>query len=136
MSNIRYPAECTIIPESSADIIVPVGFEATCTALDLVGDPVIVSAPGEVTSFASNIYPDLCVGIIKEKSDSTTCIVVIAGILKSITTGLVANKAVFVSPTGGLTTTKPAAGHLQIMGTALSSTDMVVNVSSEKVIQS
>jgi hypothetical protein len=76
------------------------------------------------------------VGIIKEKLTTTSCIVVIAGILENITTGLTANKAVFVSLTGGLTTTKPATGHLQIMGTALSSTSMVVNVSSEKVIQS
>lgn len=134
MSNIRYPADCTVIDDNTI-ITTPLGFEADCAAGDVVGDPVIVSAPDTVSSFPTNIYPDLCVGIIKEKLTTTRCVVVIGGILKNITTGLTANKAVFVSDTGGLTTTPPTTGHLQIMGTALSSTDMVVNVSQEKVIQ-
>jgi hypothetical protein len=129
------PARIVAPVDTLLDIVTPSGFVATCTIADAVGDPVIVSAPDTVTSFATNVYADLCVGIIFEKPTDTTCVVVIGGIVRAITTGLVANKAVFVSTTGALTTTKPATGHLQIMGTALTTTDMVVNVAQNKVIQ-
>lgn len=135
MPTIILPARAVIPDDPTAEIITPSGFAAACAISDSVGDPVIVTSPGVVTSFALNVYPDLCVGIIYEKPTPTSCIVVIGGIVEGVTVGLTANKAVFVSTSGQLTTTKPATGHIQVMGTALTSTDMVVNVAPSKVIQ-
>lgn len=119
-------------------ITVPIGFEADCSVAEQVGDPVVFSETidKKVERITSNIYNNLVVGIINEKPTPTTCIVIVSGILDNVTTGLSRGKAIFVSTTGGLTTTKPATGHLQIIGMALSATGLNVNIGTEKVIQS
>lgn len=115
---------------------VPVGFEADCSVAELVGDPVIFSTSDDdsVERLTSNIYDSrLVVGIITEKLTPTRCIVVTMGILNDITTGLSRGLPVWVSETGGLTTTKPASGHWQVLGNAINSTSMSVNIEMRKV---
>jgi hypothetical protein len=104
---------------------------------DSVGDPVVVDAniDDKVESLSNNIYDDLVIGIIQEKLTDTRCIVVVMGLMNGIATGLTRRKAVFISTTGGLTTTPPATGHQQIIGQAVNSTDIVVNVNNQKVIK-
>ena len=123
--------------EDASNVLVPLGFLADCEASDAVGDPVVVDAAvdDKVESISSNVYDDLVVGIIHEKLSATRCVVVVMGLLPGISSGLTRRKAVFISPTGGLTTTPPATGHQQIIGQAVNSTDVVVNINNSKVVQ-
>jgi hypothetical protein len=135
MSTIIFPARP--VPSANVvEIITPLGFEADCEVTDNVGDPVSIDASNKVIALGTNVYDDLVVGLIYQKLTPTTCVVVIGGVFKSVTTGLTPTKPIWVSTTGGLTTTKPSTGHLQILGQALSSTDMVVNINLSKVVQS
>lgn len=122
--------------DEAADI--PLGFNATCTIVEQIGDPVVFhdTVDGRVESLTDNVYDSrLVVGIIQAKSSDTECFVVTLGILEGIAAGLDSGAAVWVSTTGGLTTTKPATGHLQVLGDAVSSTDISVNIEKRKSIQ-
>jgi hypothetical protein len=129
---IIFPAQRANEPTNDF-ITTPTGFESDCAISDSVGDPVVVVGANLVNRVTSNTYTDLVVGIIKEKLTPTRCIVIVAGILEGIASGLTASKAVFVSATGTLTTTPPA-GHQQILGTAISSTDIIVNAMPPKIL--
>lgn len=140
MSNTRFNPFTGLpdyVQSSSTTILVPVGFEAECAASDNVGDPVVLDASVDdrVESLSSNVYDDLVVGIIQTKISTTRCIVIVMGLLVGITTGLTRRKAVFISTTGGLTTTPPPTGHQQIIGQAVNDTDIVININNQKVIQ-
>lgn len=115
---------------------VPVGFSADCSISESIGDPVVFSTTddGAVERLTSNVYDSrLVVGIITSKPSPTTCVVVTMGILNEITSGLTRGLPVWVSATGGLTTTKPASGHWQILGNAISATSLSVNIEMRKV---
>lgn len=115
---------------------VPVGFTSDCTVAEQVGDPVVFSTLDDdsVERLTSNVYDSrLVVGIITEKPTPTTCIVITMGILTDITSGLSRGLPVWVSLTGGLTTTKPASGHWQVLGNAISATSISVNIEMRKV---
>ena len=129
-STIIYPAQRANEP-TNAFITTPTGFESDCDVSDAVGDPVIVVSSNLVNSVTSNTYANLVVGIIKEKLTATRCIVIVAGIMKNIASGLTPSKAIFVSATGTLTTTPPS-GQQQILGTAISATDIIVNAMPQK----
>lgn len=131
LPTIIYPARPG---DPNSLILVPLGFEADCNLTDAVGDPVKVESAGKVTGVSTNVYTNLMVGILKEKLTDTRCIVIIAGFLSGITSGLSQNKAVFISTSGGLTTTPPTTGHLQTIGTAISPTDLIVSAAPSKVI--
>ncbi len=115
---------------------VPVGFQADCTVNENIGDPVVFSTTddGAVESLTSNTYDNrLVVGIINAKSSDTRCTVITMGILENITSGLARGLPLWVSSTGALTTTKPASGHWQVLGNAISSTSISVNLEMRKV---
>ena len=115
---------------------VPVGFQADCTASESIGDPVVFSTTddGAVESITSNVYDNrLVVGIINAKSSDTRCTVITMGILENISTGLTRGLPLWVSATGNLTTTKPPSGHWQVLGNAISSTSISVNIEMRKV---
>jgi len=123
-----------IIP--ACQTTVPVGFTSNCTALEQIGDPIVFSTTDDdsVERLTSNNYDSrLVVGIINEKPTPTTCVVITMGILNDITSGLSRGLPVWVSSTGGLTTTKPPSGHWQILGNAISSTSISVNIEMRKV---
>lgn len=133
--NIILPFEAISLPGS---ITVPIGFEALCSASEAIGDPVVFSLTLDKTveRITSNVYTQLVVGIINEKPTVTTCIVIVMGILDGIATGLSKGEAVWVSTSGGLTTTRPVTGHLQGLGIAISPTGIIVNIEQNKVILS
>ena len=133
--NIILPFEAISLPGS---ITVPIGFEALCSASEVIGDPVVFSLTLDKTveRITSNVYTQLVVGIINEKPTVTTCIVIVMGILDGIATGLSRGEAVWVSTSGGLTTTRPVTGHLQGLGIAISPTGIIVNIEQNKVILS
>jgi hypothetical protein len=115
---------------------VPVGFQADCTANENIGDPVVFSVTddGAVESLSSNVYDNrLVVGIINSKLSDTRCIVITMGILENISSGLTRGLPLWVSATGGLTTTKPSSGHWQVLGNAINSTSVSVNIEMRKV---
>lgn len=118
---------------------VPVGFEADCTVAENVGDPVVFSKTDDrmVESLSTNVYDTrLVVGVIRSKSSDTRCMVVTMGILEDITSGLSRGAPLWVGTSGELTTTRPASGHWQILGNAISSTSISVNIEMRKVITS
>jgi hypothetical protein len=117
-------------------ILVPMGFEATCDVAVVAGDPVRFSdtIDGEVERLLNNTFNGLVVGIVSEKPTSTTCIVILIGLLSGIGSGFTKGQPVWVSPAGHTTTTRPTSGHLQILGNATSSTDIVVNLEQRKTV--
>jgi hypothetical protein len=130
--------DCDFIKKGE-DLDIPLGFNATCTISEQVGDPVVLhdSIDGQVERLASNVYDKLVIGIIASKSSDTECFVVVAGVLDPIGPGGYdqALNTVWVSPTGSLTTTKPVTGHLQVLGRATSSTGIVVSIENRKTVQ-
>ena len=131
--NIILPFEAISLPPS---ITVPIGFEAFCSASELIGDPVVMSLTLDKTveRITTNVYSQLVVGIINEKPTPTTCVVIVMGILDGIAAGLTRGDALWVSPTGGITTTRPVTGHLQGLGIAVAGTDIIVSIEQNKVI--
>lgn len=128
--------DCDFVKKGEASDI-PIGFLATCTASDVVGDPVIAHATvaGRVESLASNVYAGLVIGVIESKTSDTDCFVVTLGIPPTIVlAGLDEGKPAWVSTTGGITTTKPATGHQQIIGNAISNTLVSYNIEMRKSI--
>jgi hypothetical protein len=118
---------------------IPLGFLAGCTTSEAAGDPVIFSdtTANVVERLTSNVYDTrLVVGIIHSKPTSTTAFVVTTGVLANVATGLAQGQTVWVSPTGGLTTTRPTTGHLQVIGSAIGSTDVSVSPEERKTILS
>jgi len=128
----------TIVLEACLDKAVIVSFEAECDVTTVIGDPVIFSSivDGKVDSLPNNSYGgSLVVGLVTSKPSPLVCEVATMGILTDIATGLTRGKPVWVSLTGGLTTTKPATGDLQVLGNAISPTSVAVNIEMRKVKQ-
>lgn len=108
-----------------------------CDASAAVGDLVIQSTTtdNKVDVISSNVYDGLVIGVVVEKLSDTRCNIRWSG-LTATATGLTRNKAVFVSLTGTPTTSVPTTGHLQSIGTAVSSTEYLLNLQAGKVIRS
>lgn len=113
-------------------------FEAGCGISDQVGDLVNITGDdiagvfqvGQMDVFDGATFP--VVGIIAEKLTGTSCFVVTQGIF--ITTGLTPGKRYWVGIDGALTDTFPAVpgnrNHTQVVGKALSDTELLIDVSS------
>lgn len=113
---------------------------AKCLSSDSVGDAVSISGDKvaglyQVTKTdIDNIVPSLsfAIGVISSKITTTTCIVVISGVLPNIYIDLDMGSPVFVGVDGALTTTrptKPLSGSriIQLMGSTISSTDVIIS---------
>ena len=113
---------------------------AKCLATDSIGDA--VSSTGEkvgglyqvTKTDIDNIAPSLSfsIGVISSKITTTTCIVVINGILTNIYIDLDIGSHAFVGVDGALTTTRPAkplsgSRIIQIIGYAITSTDVIIS---------
>lgn len=118
------------------DAVEAVDIEYACNVTTAVGDVVIFSTitVGKVDELTSNVYGDLALGIVKTKTSTITCVVRLFGELSGFS-GLSPGRRVFVGTGGAPTTTKPATGHLQIIGKATSATEILVNAAGQKVIQ-
>jgi hypothetical protein len=107
-----------------------------CDAGAAVNDVVRMSTTvdSKVDTLTSNTYSNLAIGVIASKPSTTTCYTRILGLHTGLA-GLTRAKPVFVSPSGIPTTTVPVSGSLQIIGVAVSSTAMIINVAMYKVIR-
>lgn len=119
------------------DAISTVKVEFTCDASAAVYDWVIMSqtVTGKVESVVNNNYDDLIVGVICDKPTSTTCNVMMLGRLDGFA-GLTPGFRVFVDTGGTPSTSKPPTGAVQVLGLAISTTEMLVDVQRSKVVQS
>lgn len=109
----------------------------TCTALEVIGDLVVLSLTSEntVAKISSNVYNGLVIGVIVQKLNATTCIVRTQGSYVG-GAGYTKGKAVFVDTLGLPTTTRPASGHLQVIGVASGATSFFIQPNMQKVILS
>jgi len=117
------------IAEKIADIF-------NCLATVAVGDLVVPSevTPGSVEALSSNVYNNLCFGIVIAKPTVTTAEVLVSGRVSGLS-GLPIGRPLFVGTTGDLTAIKPATGHLQTMGISITATTAFLMPSLTKVIQ-
>lgn len=106
-------------------------FEATCTATEQVRDAVYQYGAGAVRQADADALATMPVcGIIKSKPTSTTCIVVMSGIITGFT-GLTADAPYFASNTPGQITASAPSGSgdlVQSVGRSLSSTELLVDL--------
>jgi len=119
---------------SSGGVVVDMGCDLSAS----VGDPVYqdVTEDNKAVKPASN-NPTLPIvfGAIIEKPTPTTCKVMLTGSLQGLS-GLTRSKVVYLSLTGGYTTTPPTTGSKQILGVASSSTGMFLIPNMTRVIKS
>ncbi len=108
----------------------------TCAATVAVGDLVIPSevTAGSVESLSTNVYNNLCFGVVISKPTLTTAEVLVSGRLTGLI-GMPIGRPLFVGTNGKLTAYKPATGHLQTMGMSITSTTAFLMPSLTKVIQ-
>jgi len=126
----------TIVIDACKNTVPIVAFDSECNIEASIGDPVVFSQTDDnaVESLTSNVYDNrLVVGIISNKTSPIQCTVVTMGIMDNITTGLTRGLPLWVDTDGSLTTTKPASGHLQVLGNSISSTSISVNLEMRKV---
>ena len=109
----------------------------TCAASVVIGDWVVASqtASEQVEAVGNNTYSDLVIGAVCDKPSTTTCNVAVSGVIDGYS-GLTQGKRVFIGASGLPTTTKPATGNLQVVGTAISASKILIDVSRVKVVQS
>lgn len=118
------------VAEKVADVF---GCAATVSVGDLVVPSELVS--GNVESLSSNVYNNLCFGVVISKPTLTTAEVLVSGKLLGLS-GLPIGRPLFVGTNGFLTATKPATGHLQTMGISITSSTAFLMPSLTKVVQS
>jgi hypothetical protein len=122
------------------------GVPAFCLVTDAVKDVVHISGPkiGEYYQVTKVDIDDLGTmpgfGIIIRKLSDTICIVQTSGVVSSVYAGLTPSKPLFVGTDARLTDVvtphKPTPGSrvLQIMGLALSASDLLLNVESPIIL--
>jgi len=110
-----------------------------CTAAETVGDVVYINSSGDFRSAdASSINTAKAVGVILSKPTTTTCTVIIAGLVTGLT-GLTMGQHYFLSETvGQITATAPITSGAVIVqiGQAQSATSIIVNISNVYTIRS
>lgn len=107
-----------------------------CLATVAVGDLVVPSelTAGNVETLSTNVYNNLCLGVVISKPTLTTAEVLVSGRLTGLS-GLPIGRPLFVGTSGALTAIKPATGHLQTMGMSITSSTAFLMPSLTKVIQ-
>jgi len=92
-----------------------------------VGDAVYVSAADKVAKAANSSAAQECVGLVFEIVDTTNCRVLTQGRIISWSTGMTPGDRYYLDSTAGaLTTSKPSAAVQQVVGIALSATDLYI----------
>jgi hypothetical protein len=114
------------------------GFFADCTAAETIGDPVVFSSSVDelVEKLSDNVYGSkLVAGLVHSKSSDTRCFVITAGVFYPPGASYTRGEVVWVSTSGGTTTTKPVTGHLQTLGLAIAPGGISVGIDTRKTIQ-
>lgn len=119
------------IPKSSTN---PGKLTLNCDVSAAVLDWVVLSqvTPGSVEVVSDNTYDDLILGIICAKPTSITCEVLTQGRIDGLA-GLTPGKRAFISTSGVANTSRPLTGSVQVVGKAISATELLVEVSGVKV---
>lgn len=93
--------------------------ERICLSSAQVGDLVMESSTivNRVDVVTNNLDVRPVFGIIIQKTSSTECIVLLFGVVGGFS-GLVKGNKIFLSNSGGLTSTPPTTGYLQSLGVA------------------
>ena len=117
------------------------GFTATCDPDLDVGSPVVVSetVDEKVEGLTDNNYGKRrVVGIVYSKPSptATTCFVAEFGTIEITGASFTRSEPVWVSTTGGLTSTAPSSGDIQSVGVALSATKIRLNIDPRKLVKS
>lgn len=94
-----------------------------------VGDLVVqsLSFDNKVEKCVNNTTITPCIGIVVSKDSSTICKIKQTGTYNGFS-GLIKGQHVFLSLTGTPTSSIPATGYLQILGTALSATELLISI--------
>ena len=120
--------------------------QAYCYSTDAVGDAVYimgdkVGARYQVTKVNIDVLTTIpSIGIITLKISATECVVQTGGIVHDVYTGLTPQAPLFIGTDSRLTEVrtpnKPTAGRraLQIIGQALSSTDLLLTIRSPIIL--
>ncbi len=94
--------------------------------------------------YISNVTDDLAVvpanntgdlqviGIVKDKPTTTTCMVLLSGIY-SYAHNFTKGHMLFLGATGTMVDTAPTTGYLQILGVVLDTTQLLINVSQQRI---
>jgi hypothetical protein len=98
-----------------------------CDAGILVGDFVYVDAADHVTKAADNTISEIA-GVVVEKTSITNCIILNTG-RADVFSGLTPGQRYFLSASGIPTTVPPASAFVIPLGIALSTTDLMLNLS-------
>ena len=119
--------------------------KALCTITDAVGDAIRISGNKigdryQVTRVDIDALPTLpAIGIIIQKTSDTECLIQVAGIVSGVYTGLTPHQTLFIGTDGRLThtvTPHPGTGQRahQIMGVALATTELLLDVKSPIIL--
>jgi hypothetical protein len=102
-----------------------------CDSATAVGDLVYVSPTDNnfVITAIDNVTVQPVIGVVYAKSQPTVCGVLLLGI-KTGYTSLTKGAKVFLSTTGTVTQTLPAAGYHHILGVAVSETEILYSMNS------
>lgn len=119
---------------------------AYCFSTDAVGDVVYImgNKVGQHYQVTKVNIDDIAtmpaIGIIIQKINAAECVVQQVGIVHNVYAGMVPNKPLFIDTNSRLTETrtpnKPTAGRraLQVMGQALSTSDILLSVKSPIIL--
>lgn len=108
-----------------------------CDPSLVVGDLVweSITTPGEVEEVINNTDTRRAVGIVTEKPTSTTAIVLFQGKVSGLS-GLVIGKKVYCSAGGVITGVLPVSGYMQVIGDAISLTEVDFSPSHQRILRS
>jgi hypothetical protein len=102
-----------------------------------LGDAVYVRPDGRVAK-ASAIVPDqVCVGVVLSFDNPKQCVVLVSGLARELFTNLEVGASYYLAPEAGkITTTPPSKTNhrIQLLGTAVSSTDLLLSVDHRRII--
>lgn len=107
-----------------------------CDSAVAIGDLVTASAAadGTVEVVTDNLYANVVVGVVVSKPTLTQAVVRQIGIQGGFS-GLTRGRIVFVGTDGKPTTTFPATGNRQSIGTATSATHILFNINLDKTVR-
>ena len=122
------------IPESEIARRVILDFD--CLATTAVHDPVYQDpgTAGRVLSNTDNTEVEITIGVVIEKPTTTTCKVLVLGLEDGFSGQSIGDK-VFLSTSGGLTNTAPSTGYQQVLGVAITTTQILFTPNSTRVLK-
>ena len=106
--------------------------EVSTVVGDIVYQDTVVQTKVITNTDNTHVQPSL--GVVIRKLSSTSCVVLTLGIHEGYT-GLPIGSKVFLATDGTTTTTKPATGYVQTLGTTVSPTQIFYLPNTTRVLQ-